>query len=232
MNPYITAGLNTPKINLQYETLKMTDVTNLTLEKLFREVSIYCNNNTHTLKSKTRRREAVIARQLFFYVARKLFKGRYTLKNIGKISGGRDHSTVLHGIKTIEDLMSVDKSINNWTNSFIRKVTDPDKYFIIDIPRTITDLTMTQKQLFKEIWQERPHISEISGKPLYPIEHSQWHWQFAHVLNKGRYTKWKLEKRNIMLMLPEEHENQESYPYFQDRKQELKREYYEKENNS
>ena len=79
--------------------------------------------------------------------------------------------------------------------------------------------------MFQAIWEERPHLSEISGRPLHPIGHWQWHWQFAHVLSKGTYGKYRLNPDNIMLMLPEEHESQESYEVFQERKIKLKREY-------
>lgn len=84
-----------------------------------------------------------------------------------------------------------------------------------------------QSEMFNYIWENREHISEVSGKPLLPKGHSKWHWQFAHVLGKGRYTKWKLKEFNIMLMLPEEHEKQERYPLFIERKGELELKYHE-----
>lgn len=87
-----------------------------------------------------------------------------------------------------------------------------------------------QKALFEEIWEERPHISEVSGRPLLARGHWQWHHQFAHILGKGAYPAFKFKKENIMLMLPEEHEKQESFEKFQKRKEELKREYYEQSN--
>lgn len=79
--------------------------------------------------------------------------------------------------------------------------------------------------MFNAIWNERPHVSELSGKPLLPRGHSQWHWQFLHVLSKGVYTKWKLESDNIMLALPDEHGKQEQYPAFIERQDELRRRY-------
>jgi len=61
-------------------------------------------------------------------------------------------------------------------------------------------------KLFLEIWDERPHVSEVSGKPLLPKEHPQWIWQFSHILPKGLYPKIRLLKKNIKLALPEEHD--------------------------
>lgn len=60
-----------------------------------------------------------------------------------------------------------------------------------------------QSELFNQIWEEREHISEISGRPLFNRRHMQW--QFSHTLPKGLYPRLKLEKMNIILMLPEEH---------------------------
>jgi hypothetical protein len=83
-----------------------------------------------------------------------------------------------------------------------------------------------QKEMFEWIWENRPHVSEVSGKLLPPKNHPQWHWCFAHLLPKGAYPAYRLREDNIMLMLPEEHEKQESFEKFQQRKQELKEQYY------
>lgn len=85
------------------------------------------------------------------------------------------------------------------------------------------------KELFIKIWNEREHVSEISGMPLYHQGHSLWHWQFAHILSKGAYPRYKMSEENIMLMLPSEHEKQETFDKFQERKQELKEKYYRNE---
>jgi len=85
--------------------------------------------------------------------------------------------------------------------------------------------------LFLEIWESRPHISEVSGKPLLWQGHPQWHWQFAHVLSKGAYPAFKYRSENIMLMLPEEHEKQERFDKFIEKRDELKRQYYDEQNN-
>jgi hypothetical protein len=80
--------------------------------------------------------------------------------------------------------------------------------------------------LFSEIWDEREHVSELSGKPLLPKGNPQWHWQMLHVLPHGSYPAYKFRKENIMLALPEEHAIQERYPKFMERHEELKQQYY------
>jgi hypothetical protein len=61
-------------------------------------------------------------------------------------------------------------------------------------------------EMFNEIWDERPHVSEVSGAPLLPKGHPQWHWQFAHIVSKKTYKKFMLRKDNIALVTPEEHD--------------------------
>lgn len=80
--------------------------------------------------------------------------------------------------------------------------------------------------LFNEIWEERPHVSEASKKPLLPKSHPQWHWQFCHVLGKNVAPRYKYKKENIMLLLPEEHEIQERLVPFMQRKEKLKEQYF------
>lgn len=80
--------------------------------------------------------------------------------------------------------------------------------------------------MFEYVWETRPHISELSGKPLLPKGNFKWHWQFLHVLPKGSYPSYRLNPDNIMLGLPEEHEKQEEFMVFRIKYDELKQRYY------
>lgn len=62
------------------------------------------NVTVDQLKEKSRKREWVIARQVIMYFT----QGFCSLAYIGKELGNRDHSTVIHGISTIEDLRDSD----------------------------------------------------------------------------------------------------------------------------
>ena len=57
-----------------------------------------------------------------------------------------------------------------------------------------------EKALFEEIWDERPRVSFLSGKELdFSVS------IFAHVLNKKDFPKYRLYKKNIILLTPDEH---------------------------
>jgi hypothetical protein len=85
----------------------------------------------------------------------------------------------------------------------------------------------SQSELFRHVWETRKHVSEVSGEPLLPEGHPQWHWQFAHVLSKGAFPRYRLNPENIMLMLPAEHERQEQFESFNQKKIKLKKQYHE-----
>lgn len=66
-----------------------------------------------------------------------------------------------------------------------------------------------QKELFHEIWSERPHICFVSGKILTESprkDMGRWVSCFSHILPKGSYPKFTLRKDNIVLLSPEMHE--------------------------
>lgn len=59
------------------------------------------------MKAKTRKRTIVQARQIAMYFAKEMT--RHSLKSIGMHFGGRDHSTVIHALQTVTDLIATDK---------------------------------------------------------------------------------------------------------------------------
>ena len=59
------------------------------------------------MKAKTRKRAIVQARQIAMYFSKEMT--RHSLKTIGSYFGGRDHSTVIHALQTVNDLISTDK---------------------------------------------------------------------------------------------------------------------------
>jgi len=81
-------------------------------------------------------------------------------------------------------------------------------------------------KLFLQIWNEREHVSQLSGKPLFYPNHLKWHWQFAHILGKNVAPKWKMNKENIILVTPKEHEKQEEHPAFLELQLEMKSKYF------
>ncbi len=94
-----------------------------------REVSIdyiqkivcdYFNLPVEAINSKTRKREIVQARQMAMFFSKKHTKN--SLAAIGVHCGNKDHATVLHAIKTINNLMETDKQFRVYVDDIDRKL--------------------------------------------------------------------------------------------------------------
>ncbi len=72
------------------------------------------------LKSKTRKREVVQARQIAMYFAKQMTKS--SLANIGAHCGGKDHATVLHACKTVNNLVDTDKQFRGYVDDLKKKI--------------------------------------------------------------------------------------------------------------
>ncbi|HRK73246.1 MAG TPA: chromosomal replication initiator protein DnaA [Rhodothermales bacterium] len=78
----------------------------LGIEEILQIVSHYFQIPEDQVRAKTRKQEVVQARQVAMYFAKQFTK--HSLKTIGLHFGGRDHSTVIHGIQSVEGYMETD----------------------------------------------------------------------------------------------------------------------------
>src|SRR6056297_892042 len=72
------------------------------------------------LHSKTRKREIVQARQIAMYFSKSLTKS--SLASIGSQIGGKDHATVLHACKTVNNLVDTDKRFKQTVDNIEKKL--------------------------------------------------------------------------------------------------------------
>ncbi len=79
----------------------------ITIESIQSIVGEHLSVNVQAMKDKTRKRDIVQARQIAMYFAKEMT--RHSLKSIGMHFGGRDHSTVIHALQTVNDLVATDK---------------------------------------------------------------------------------------------------------------------------
>ncbi|MBK5191635.1 MAG: chromosomal replication initiator protein DnaA [Flavobacteriaceae bacterium] len=84
-------------------------------------VSDYFQMDVETLQSKTRKRHIVQARQLAMFFAKKFTKA--SLASIGSQIGKRDHATVLHACKTVNNLAATDKQFKKFVEDLNKKLT-------------------------------------------------------------------------------------------------------------
>lgn len=96
----------------------------LTLDEIIDKVCSHFNVTVNAVNSRSRKQEIVLARQVSMYLAQKHTK--MPASRIGKLVGGRDHSTVLHSCSQIERRLQVDKGfiaeLSTIENSFKLKL--------------------------------------------------------------------------------------------------------------
>jgi chromosomal replication initiator protein len=92
----------------------------VSIDYIQKVVSEYFQMDVATLQSKTRKRHIVQARQLAMYFAKKFTKA--SLASIGTQIGKRDHATVLHACKTVDNLSFTDKQFRKYVEDLNQKL--------------------------------------------------------------------------------------------------------------
>jgi chromosomal replication initiator protein len=92
----------------------------VSIDYIQKVVSDYFQMDVSTLQSKTRKRHIVQARQLAMFFAKKFTKA--SLASIGSQIGKRDHATVLHACKTVDNLSSTDKQFRKYVEDLTKKL--------------------------------------------------------------------------------------------------------------
>ena len=96
------------------------DTSRIKIEDILKIVSRHYNVGRTDLLSARRAREVVMPRQIGMYLAKKLTAR--SLPEIGRRFGGRDHSTVLHAVRKIDQQMKTDEKLARELALLIRLV--------------------------------------------------------------------------------------------------------------
>ncbi|MDR0364464.1 MAG: chromosomal replication initiator protein DnaA [Bacteroidales bacterium] len=92
----------------------------ISIEYIQKVVCEYFNLSLETLNSKTRKREIVQARQLVMYFAKEHTKSSLAL--IGMHCGNKDHATVLHAVRTVNNLVETDKQFRGYYKDLEKRI--------------------------------------------------------------------------------------------------------------
>ena len=85
--------------------------TLLTIETIQKRVADHFQIRHSDMTSKRRPNNIAIPRQVAMYLARTLTK--HSLQDIGDVFGGRDHGTVIHACKAVDNMMEQDASMRS-----------------------------------------------------------------------------------------------------------------------
>ena len=86
------------------------DSSALTAQSIISIVGEYCGVPAREILGEKRRPDLVQARQMAMYLCRELLGHSYPV--IGRMFGGKDHSTVMHGVKKIKQLQDHDRIVH------------------------------------------------------------------------------------------------------------------------
>lgn len=92
----------------------------ITIDTIIKEVSNYFSIKISDIKSEKRVRSIMIPRQVAIYLSRKLTD--HSLVSIGEKFGKKDHATIIHSIKKIEDEIKVKKELKTTVEKLEAKV--------------------------------------------------------------------------------------------------------------
>jgi chromosomal replication initiator protein len=98
-------SLDNQEIDLQFTKSTLKDIIRyntkqLTLEVIEKAVCAYLSITSNDLKGKSKKKEIAVGRQIAMYLGKIMTDS--SLKTIGLHFGGRDHSTVIHALNTID----------------------------------------------------------------------------------------------------------------------------------
>jgi chromosomal replication initiator protein len=97
-----------------------SQVKTRTDEELLAEIAVILGFSVEALRSKSRQRPLVTARQTAMYVFRELTDLSYP--SIARLFGGRDHTTVIHAVDKIQRLMKERKQIYDQVTDLVQRL--------------------------------------------------------------------------------------------------------------
>jgi chromosomal replication initiator protein len=92
----------------------------ITIDYIQKIVADYFNISVDQLLSTSRKRDVVQARQIAMYFSKRMTSNSFAV--IGSQTGSKDHSTVLHACKIVDNLQETDKSFRKYIHEISKKI--------------------------------------------------------------------------------------------------------------
>jgi len=98
-------------MNLAKSVLKdniKTEKSRISIDHIIEKTAAFYKVPVNNIREKNKRKEVAFCRQVAMYISKSMTN--HSLKSIGLNFGGRDHSTVIHAIQLIDDLIKKDEA--------------------------------------------------------------------------------------------------------------------------
>ena len=120
----VEISLDVAKAALADDRVSTSRSNQPSIQMIIDAVTVYYDIKLSDLMSKRRHKSVALPRQVCMWLARK--HTRYSLEEIGGYFGGRDHTTVLHAVRTIgtrrDEDPDISKAVDRIENSFVRQM--------------------------------------------------------------------------------------------------------------
>jgi chromosomal replication initiator protein len=93
---------------------------NVSIDHIVRAVSDHFKVSSNDIKGKKRSKKIVFPRQIAMYIARDITE--YSTTELGLEFGGRDHTTVMHSVQKIDELIKIDPSLKTIIERIIQNI--------------------------------------------------------------------------------------------------------------
>ena len=118
------ASLNRMEINLELAKQVLndivTDIVEVNIDYIQKTIADFFRVSIDQLKAKTRKKEIVTARQVAMYFSKEYTQ--HSLQSIGYHFGGRDHSTVIHAVQSVENKMDIESNFKSNVEDIRKKI--------------------------------------------------------------------------------------------------------------
>jgi chromosomal replication initiator protein len=115
ISPYVFPGIK-PQLITEFSSSTMKR-RKITPERIMEIVAEKYGVTVSEILSRIRKKEVVEARHIFCTIMKKEFD--YSLKSIGQMVSGRDHTTVIHSINTVKDRCDTEEGYKELVNSTV-----------------------------------------------------------------------------------------------------------------
>jgi chromosomal replication initiator protein len=88
------------------DTIKAPEISRVSIDHIIEKTAAFYGVPINNVLEKNKRKEVAVCRQVAMYISKKLTN--HSLKSIGLNFGGRDHSTVIHAVEVVEELINSD----------------------------------------------------------------------------------------------------------------------------
>ena len=124
---YVFANLEKKPVTLELAENALKDTIEcqkeVTPQLIMDVVAEHYNISVSDIISKKKNKEIANPRQICMYLSRKYTE--YSIQNIGKIMGNRDHTTVIHGHDKIGKMLETDENLKSNLDIIIKKLNPP-----------------------------------------------------------------------------------------------------------